>query len=98
MKTKFKYNHWLFKIPPMNNYGGITLGRYILFRDSKEQVPELLVKHELVHQEQMERDGIIKFYLKYVWDYLKNLIKYRNHWEAYFNIPYEKEAYIRMYE
>ena len=43
-----------------------------------------LIAHELVHIEQIERDGPIKFSIKYLW------------WLArfgYWNHPYEVEAY-----
>ena len=47
---------------------------------------ETLRQHELVHIEQIERDGVVKFCLLYVW------------WTArygYWKNPYEIEAYAR---
>ncbi len=43
----------------------------------------------------MTRHGILGFYLIYLKDYALNLWRYRNHDEAYENIPFELEAYAR---
>jgi hypothetical protein len=39
--------------------------------------------HEAVHLAQMERDGVLPFYARYAWQWLR-----RGYWE----IPYEQEA------
>jgi hypothetical protein len=93
-----KYSHWLFKLPLIRNYSAICIGRTIYFRDAKEDISPVLMKHEMVHIEQMDRVGIVSFYLIYIRDYVKNLIKYRDHWKAYYNIPFELEAYRRQNE
>ena len=51
-----------------------------------------LIAHELKHVEQIQREGVLKYYLKYLWFYFQNLRRYRNHHQAYWNIPYEIEA------
>jgi hypothetical protein len=43
--------------------------------------------HELVHFEQMERDGTVVFCVRYLWLALKH---------GYHNNPYEVEAYARF--
>lgn len=87
---KIHTNSWLFKLPLLRYYDGIVLGRHGFFREVPD---ESLIRHEMVHQKQMDRHGITMFYLIYIKDYLINLIKYRNHWDAYYNIPFEIEAY-----
>lgn len=42
-----------------------------------------LLRHELCHQKQMERDGKLLFMLKYMWRLL---------WYGYYQNPYEVEA------
>jgi hypothetical protein len=89
----FKYN---FPLP--KGYLAITLGKYICFSCSREELDkrwdkEPKILHELVHFEQIQSDGILKFYTKYILFYLLGLVLYRNHMEAYMNIPYEVEAY-----
>lgn len=63
--------------------GAITLGHNIYFRWKKEDVGEWRIKHELKHVEQVERVGLVKFYLTYVW----YLLRY-----GYKDNPYEVEA------
>jgi hypothetical protein len=77
----------------------ITLGYSINYREIDgfdDQTPAglALLAHELKHVEQIERDGRIGFYLKYLRDYLR--FGYGE------KIPYEAEAYalqrkIRMH-
>ena len=84
-------NSKLFKLPFLRHYDAIVIGRYGLFKD--KHPCNSLISHEMTHQKQMDKHGILTFYLIYVKDYIINLIKYRNHWEAYYNIPFEIEAY-----
>lgn len=49
----------------------------------------LLIAHELVHFEQMQRDGAVLWTLKWVWWTLRY---------GYRRNPYEREAYRRQYE
>ncbi len=81
----------LFKLPLIRNYDGIVLGRRMFFKS--ENPSRILINHELIHQDQMDRHGVIGFYLIYIKDYVKNLFKYRDHKMAYYNIPFEAEAY-----
>lgn len=63
--------------------GAITLGHTIFFKRRKEQVSEELLLHELRHVEQIEKHGLVKFYLLYLWYSLRYGYK-RN--------PFEVEA------
>ena len=59
------------------------------FTGPKEHVSETLVKHELIHFYQAQREGWLMWNIRY----------YRQLWTiGYMNITYEKEAYERMYE
>ena len=90
-----KYRHWLFKLPLARRYRGMALGRTILFKDGEGDIPSALLRHELIHLEQIKRHGVGRFYLIYVWDYLANLWRSHDHDTAYRNIRFEKEAYER---
>jgi len=87
---KIHANSLLFKLPLLNNYDAIVIGRHAFFA---EEPSDDLIKHEMVHQKQMDKHGVTLFYLIYLKDYILNLIKYRNHSDAYENIPFEIEAY-----
>lgn len=95
---RIQYRHWLFRLPFLRHYRGICVGRTILFKDDESAVSAVLLQHELIHQEQIERHGILRFYTVYLRDYLANLWRLRNHQRAYRNIPFEIEAYARERE
>ena len=100
-----KYNHWLPKLLKVN---GIVLFKVIYYAMPKNRVSNRLRKHEIEHFRQQEKEGSIKFKIKYFLEYLRNLIKYRNKWKfnikqplkyftdlhqiAYWNISYEIQA------
>jgi hypothetical protein len=76
----------------------MVLGRTIVFKDGETEIPSTLLRHELIHLEQMDRSGVARFYLIYLRDYVVSLRRLRNHDTAYRNIPFEKEAYERERE
>ena len=73
----------------------MVIGRTILFKDSECDVSPTMLRHERIHQEQMDRHGVVLFYFIYLRDYLVNLWRLRNHDAAYRSIPFEREAYER---
>jgi hypothetical protein len=93
---RIKYRHWIFKLPLARHYRGMVIGRTILFKGSEMEIPLKLLRHELIHIEQIERIGITRFYCTYFRDYLANLWRFRNHDTAYRSIPFEQEAYERQ--
>ena len=89
-----RYNSILFKLLPIPKWvEAITIVNTIHFRYSVIDVDQNLVNHEMVHIKQIEKEGALKFYSKYLYYYLVNLVKYRDTKKAYLNIPYEIEAY-----
>jgi hypothetical protein len=54
-----------------------------------------LLRHEMIHQEQIHRNGIVRFYVIYFRDDLANRWRLRNHDASYRSIPFEREAYER---
>ena len=83
-----KYNHWLPKLIKVN---AIVINKTIYFAMEKEEVTDRLLKHEKEHIKQQNEEGIL-FYPKYFLEYLKNLLKYKNHNKAYWYISYEIKA------
>ncbi len=84
----------LVKVPWLpNGADGLTLGKAVLVKkfvdpaDARE-----LIAHELVHVRQWAEYGPIGFLRRYVVEYLKGLKKHRNHYQAYLDIPFEREA------
>lgn len=66
----------------------------MLFKHEKLKHDQAIVRHEKIHFKQQLELLIVFFYILYFLHYLINLIKYRNHPKAYFNICFEKEAYL----
>ena len=53
----------------------------------------VLINHEKIHHRQQLELLILPFFLLYFLNYLINLIKYRNHFKAYKEIVFEREAF-----
>lgn len=67
----------------------ITFPWGIHFRKNPTQ---RLMRHETKHFEQIQKDGILTFYSRYIWEYIQNLFKYKDMRLAYMAISYEREA------
>ena len=68
----------------------IALWPFIFISDEGDPVT---INHEKIHLRQQVELLIIGFYLLYALFWLKNLIKTGDKDKAYYNIPFEKEAF-----
>jgi len=68
----------------------MVLYPFIFFRDHDVELETYI--HEWTHVFQIRRDGFFSFYLTYLKEYFLNYAEYRNHFEAYWNVPYEVAA------
>ena len=73
----------------------ITIFPFII---SCDEMDEVTIRHEMIHIEQQKELLVIFFYILYVWYWLKGKIKGMTNDEAYMNIPFEQEAYRKMYD
>lgn len=71
----------------------MALFPFMLFKDPKQKGHPVLINHEKIHFTQQLELLIVPFYVLYLTFYLVNLVRFRNHSKAYFNICFEKEAY-----
>jgi len=85
-----KEYHWFFKIWFMRKFSGWAVTPNLII--CRGEAYDGLIKHERVHQEQMNRHGLLYFWLQYLFYYVSGLVKYKNHWRAYRNNPLEVEA------
>ncbi|TDQ09512.1 hypothetical protein [Pedobacter metabolipauper] len=67
---------------------------FILLKEKTGRENKILVNHERIHFKQQLELLILPFYLIYLFNYLINLIRYKDHDSAYFHIVFEKEAYL----
>lgn len=70
---------------------GMALFPFILVRQPNPG--PILVNHERIHLRQQAEMGILPFYLWYLTEYVIRRIQYRDHYEAYRNISFEREAF-----
>ena len=77
------------------NISAITLFPFIISRDKMD---DITIRQEMIHIEQQRELLVIFFYILYVWYWLKGKVKGMTNDEAYMNIPFEQEAYHKMYD
>lgn len=73
---------------------GIALWPFILLQNEAFRHNKIIINHERIHLRQQIELLILPFYVLYLINYLVNLIIYRNHYRAYVEIIFEREAYI----
>lgn len=71
---------------------------FILIKKAVYKKDEILINHEKIHHRQQLELLVIPFYVLYVLNYLLNVLKYKNHHQAYLNIVFEREAFARELE
>lgn len=89
-RVRIRHEHWL---PQLLGINGITLYPFILLAGRNGMLPRTLYKHEMIHIEQVRTVGFVRFYLSYLLYYLAARVEGLRKQEAYYQIPYEKEAY-----
>ena len=80
---------WLSYLSPID-IGAITLGPVVISRGTMSDTTK---NHETIHWQQYMELAIIGFLLMYLAYWLIGLIKYRDGSKAYYQIPFEQEAY-----
>lgn len=83
---------WLtvFNKLPVN---AMALFPFIILKNKQQKKDQVLIHHERIHLRQQLELLILPFYIFYLLNYSINLLRYRNHYQAYFNISFEREAY-----
>ena len=74
----------------------ITFGDNIYFAkrlDQSNVFDVALIGHELVHVEQYKKLGMIRFLIRYLFEFVMNLAREKNCKRAYMAISFEREAY-----
>jgi len=72
---------------------GMAIFPFILLKNEKLKQDWSIINHEKIHLRQQLELLILPFYILYLGNYLINLIRYRDHRNAYLNIVFEQEAY-----
>lgn len=91
MKIKNIYNSF---IPKVLKVDGITIYPFIFF--ASKDPSDTLVRHEMVHVEQIKYYGWLRFYASYLIEYLSYRVRGDSKNVAYNKISYEVEAYKKQ--
>lgn len=80
---------WLFT----KNFRGLAIFPFIILKENSLKSNSTLINHEKIHiRQQLELLWVI-FFVWYGIEFLVRLIQFKNIYEAYQNISFEKEAY-----
>lgn len=74
-------------------FNAIALYPFVILRHKSLAKNRVLINHEKIHLRQQIELLIIPFYILYLLEYCYRLIQYKNTFEAYRNISFEREAY-----
>ncbi len=80
-------------VVPSLRANGMALFPFILVKLEKSRSDKLMIRHEIIHLRQQLEMLVIPFYFFYLLNYLYNRTIYSDHYEAYMNIVFEREAY-----
>ena len=80
---------------PFMKVSGMALFPFILVSQRAFKKDEDIIRHEIIHLKQQLELLILPFYLLYLINYIINLCKYKNHYQAYYEIIFEREAYAK---
>lgn len=82
----------IFKHIIPRNYIGLTIYPFIFLRDKHLKSNKTLLNHEKIHLKQQVELLWVVFFIWYSIEYLIRLFQFKNHYKAYKNISFEKEA------
>jgi len=74
-------------------YKGLTICPFIILKSKQDKMDIVLINHEKIHIQQQIELLFIPFFVWYFCEYIIRLLQYRDHYLAYKNISFEKEAY-----
>lgn len=81
------------KILFVKNYQGMALWPFIILKTEKLKTDSVFINHEKIHLAQQVELLILPFYIWYGIEYLIKWIIYKNRYQAYCNLSFEREAY-----
>ncbi len=87
MRTRIVYNSRLARWLQVT---AITLYPFVFIADSTAD--DELLRHEGMHVKQIERVGVLRFYVSYLGFYFSWRLMGFDHYDAYLAIPWEREA------
>ena len=87
--AKIIYSQFL----PIKGFRAINLFGIIVARKEYGNLPEQIIRHEVIHSRQIRELWIVGFYVWYLTEWIINWVRYRDPYLAYRRISFELEAY-----
>lgn len=84
----------VFKYLTPRGFRGLTFYPFVFLADKDDKLNKVFINHERIHIRQQIELLILPFYLWYFTEYLLRLIQYKDSKKAYYNISFEREAYV----
>jgi len=75
-------------------FSGFTIFPFIFLKKKEDKWNRVLLNHERIHIRQQLEMLVFPFFIWYFLEFFIRLILYRNWKKAYYNISFEKEAYL----
>jgi len=75
------------------SFNAITIYPFIILKNKSLKYDSILLNHELIHIKQQKELYWIFFFVWYFIEYVIKLIYFKNSYDAYKNISFEREAY-----
>lgn len=72
---------------------GMAIFPFVLLKNKEAANNHRLLNHEYIHLKQQTEMLVFPFYLWYGIEYIVRRIQFKNHYAAYRNISFEREAY-----
>jgi hypothetical protein len=79
-----------------NGYTGMAVFPFVFLKHKAFKADVVLINHEKIHLQQQLELLIIPFFICYLFEFVIRLILYKNWRKAYYNISFEREAYINQ--
>lgn len=84
---------WVNRFLLRKKFLGIALWPFIIIRKKELLNDAEFLNHEKIHLRQQAEMLVVFFYVWYVLEFLVRWLQYKNRYEAYKNISFEREAY-----
>lgn len=78
-------------------FKGVSLWPFVVVRDKEIVEDAIFLNHERIHLKQQKELLVLPFYFWYAGEFLIRYILYRNAYKAYYNISFEREAYLNEF-
>lgn len=93
MKGKVIVSHFWTKFFSGGRAQAITIFPFIFLKRPADRKDKILLNHENIHIRQAVELLVLPFYIWYLTEFLVRLIQYRNFFNAYIHISFEREAF-----